>query len=154
MVRDELARKQSLDQVDRLLEPVEALAEAAAEVEPEGVVLTLEPRAADPEHEPAAREVVERRRHLRGESRVPERVRGDEVADPRASRQRGESSQRSPALELRIMPVALVGEEVIVQPEAVETRGLGGQAGVAEVGPARALDPEGGAELHRPIVGT
>ena len=41
--------------IDRLVEPVEPLAEAAAEVDPEGVVLALEPGAADAEDRAAAR---------------------------------------------------------------------------------------------------
>ena len=48
-------------QLDRLVEPVQPLAEARAELDPEGRVLGLEPGAADPEVHAAAAHVVERR---------------------------------------------------------------------------------------------
>ena len=47
---------------DRLVEPVEALAEARPEVDPERLVLALEPGAADAEDRPAVADVVEGRR--------------------------------------------------------------------------------------------
>src|SRR5262249_17317642 len=49
-----------MHQLDRLVEPVEPLARALAERDPEGRVLGLEPRAADAEVGAAARNVVER----------------------------------------------------------------------------------------------
>ena len=48
--------------LDGLVEPVQPLADAGPEVDPEGVVLALEPGAADAEDRPAARDVVQRRR--------------------------------------------------------------------------------------------
>ena len=58
-----------------------------AEVEPEGVVLALEPAAAETEDEPAARQVVDGRRELGGQPRVAERVGADEQAEPDAAGQ-------------------------------------------------------------------
>ena len=59
--------------------------ELAEEVDAEGVVLALEPGAADAEHGPAARDVVERRGELGGEPGVAERVGPDHQpeTDPR-----------------------------------------------------------------------
>ena len=154
VVRDALAGEQPLDQTHRFLEPVEALAEAGPEIEPERVVLAPEPARADPEDEPAARDVVERRRELCGEARIAKRVRGDQQAQPGAGRQGRERGQRGPALELRVVPVALVGEEVIVEPEAVEARRLGRNGRVPERRPVGSLNPEGSTESHGRIVGT
>ena len=153
-MRDLLAGEQPLDQPDRLLQPVEPLAEARPEIEPECFVLALEPAAADAEDEPAVRKVIERRRQLRGEARVAERVRGDEQAELRRCRERREGGERRPALELGGAPVALVGEEVVVEPQAVEPGRLRREAGFAQLRPAGPLDPERGAELHGRIVRT
>jgi len=46
------------------------------------------------------------------------------------------------------VPVALVGEEVIVEPDAVETGALRGEGGVAKLRPVGSLDPEGRTESH------
>ena len=64
-----LAIEQSADQPDRLVQPVEPLAEAAAEIDAERVVLPLEPAAAEAQDRPTARDVVERRRELGGQAR-------------------------------------------------------------------------------------
>ena len=48
---------------------------------------------------------------------------------------------------------ALVGEEVIIEPEGVEAGPFRGHAGVAKGRPVGPLDPVGGAESHRRIVG-
>ena len=111
-----LAIEQPPDQPDRLVQPVQALAEAAAEVDAEGVVLPFEPATTEPEDRPAARDVVERRRELGGQPGVAERVGGHEQAQPHPLGQGRERGQGRPALELGIRPVTLVGEEVIVDP--------------------------------------
>ena len=66
---------------DGLVEPIEALAEARPEVDPEGVVLAFEPAATEAEDEPALRQVVDGRGELCGQARVAERVGGDEQAE-------------------------------------------------------------------------
>ena len=60
--------------------------------------------------------------------------------------------ERRPALELVVDPVALVAQEVVVHPEVVEPGRLRVDDGVAQLRPARPLDPERRAEphLHRP----
>src|SRR6185312_3911356 len=108
-------------------EPIEALAEAGPEVEPERLVLAGEPAAADAQRQPASGEVIERHSELGGEPGVAERVRGDEQAEPGAGRERCEGRQGGPALQLRVVPVALVRQQVVVEPEAVEACPLGGE---------------------------
>ena len=55
VVRDLLAVEQPPQEPHRLVEAVEPLPEARSEVDPEGLVLALEPGAADAEDRPAAR---------------------------------------------------------------------------------------------------
>ncbi len=149
VVRHPLAVEQPPDQRHRLPEPVEPLAETGAEVDPEGVVLALEPAAADAQDRAAAADVVEGRRELGRQAGVAEGVGRDEQADPRPGGHGRDRGQRRPALELGVAPVALVGEQVVVEPEVVEAGGLGPDDGVAKLRPAGPLDPERRAEAHR-----
>ena len=61
----------------------------------------------------------------------------------------GDRGERRPAFELGVAPVALVGQQVVVEPEVVEPGGLGPDGGVAKIRPSRSLDPERRAEAHR-----
>jgi len=81
LVGDRLAVEQPPDEPDGLVQPVEPLAEAGPEVDAEGLVLPLEPATPDPQDEPTAGQVVDRRRLLGDEAGVAEGVRGDEVAE-------------------------------------------------------------------------
>ena len=98
LVAEPLAIEQAAHEHDRLVEPVEPLARAAEELDPEAVVLALEPGAADAEHGPAVRDVVERRGELGGQARVAERVRADHQPEPhpRRHRRRGRPGRSSP----------------------------------------------------------
>src|SRR5439155_168431 len=110
------ASEKTADQRHRLGQPVEPLAEPAAEVEPEGAVLVLEPAAPEPEDQPTTADVVDRGRELRREARVAERVRGDQQAEPGPGCHRGKGRQGRPALELGVVPSGFVGQEVVVEP--------------------------------------
>ena len=149
VVGDPLPVEQPPDEPDRLVEPVEPFAEARPEVEPERVVLGLEPAATEAEDEASARQVVDRGRELRGQPRTAERVGADEQAQADALGHRGERRDRRPALELRVGRIALVGQQVIVDPQRVPAGALGGETRVAQLGPGRSLDPERRAEAHR-----
>src|SRR4029079_8720463 len=116
VVAEALAVEQAPDDLDGLRQAIETLAGDRAAVERERSMLLLDPAAADAEDRPSATDVVDGRRHLRDESRVAERVRAHEMTDPRPGRDRGHGRQRRPALELRSVGVALVVEEVIVDP--------------------------------------
>ena len=59
------------------------------------------------------------------------------------------ADERRPALELRIVAVALVGEQVIVDPEVVRAGVLGRDDGVPKRRPVGPLDPERGADPDR-----
>ena len=148
-VVDGLAVEQPADEPDRLVEPVEPLPDAGPEVDPERVVLALEPGAADPEDRPAVADVIEGRRQLGGEARVPERVGPDHQAEPDPGRQRRPRGQGQPALEDGLAPRPLDRHQVIPRPERIPARRLGLQGGVAEAGPVGGLRPELGPELGR-----
>ncbi len=92
--------------------------------------------------------VVERGRQLGDQPRVAERRRRHEQAEADARRDRRHGSKRRPALELRVGPVGLVRQEVVVEPERVPAGAFDGQTGVAKVGPIGALDPESSPEPH------
>ena len=75
-------REHAADDLAGLVERVEA-AGHGLEVDAEVLVLELEPAGADAEVEAAAADVVERRRHLRGDARVAVGVAVHQVADAR-----------------------------------------------------------------------
>ena len=81
-----LAVEQAPDEHDRLVQPVEPLADAGGEVDAVGVVLALEPGAADPEHCAPARDVIERDRELRGQTRVAHGVGADHQPEANPAR--------------------------------------------------------------------
>ncbi len=148
LVGHRLAVEQPADEPDRLVKPVQPLAEPGAEVDAEGVVLALEPATADPQDHPTVRQVVQGRGELGGQARVPERVGADEQAEPDALGQDGQGRQRRPALELGVARVALVGEQVVVDPERVPAGRLDRAAGRQQVRPGRPVDPERRSESH------
>src|SRR4051812_17719568 len=70
LVRDSLAVEEPAEEHDGLVQAVEARPDARAELlEPERLVLAVEPRATDPEHRPSPAQVVDGRGDLRGEPR-------------------------------------------------------------------------------------
>jgi len=97
-------------------EPVESLPETRSEVDAEGSMFQLEPRAADPEGRPAAADVVDGRHGLRDEARVAERVRADEESEPDPVRGLGERRQCGVSLEDRLVRVTEDRVEVIPGP--------------------------------------
>ena len=146
---DPLAIEQPADQPHGLLQPIEALAVTAPEVDAEGPVFELEPAAAQAQHGAAVADVIDSRRELRGQARVAERVRGDEQADLRAGGCCRECGERRPALELAVGRVALVAHQVVVDPEAVGAAPLSRDDGVPKARPVRPLDPERGPDSDR-----
>ena len=69
---------------------------------PIGVVLALEPGAADRQDRPAVADVVERRGQLGGQAGVAEGVGADHQADPDPAGQRGPRGEHGPAFEDRL----------------------------------------------------
>src|SRR5512146_2004056 len=147
-VRHHLAVQEALDQPDALLEPIEALAETRPEVQAERVVLSLEPATAEAEDEPTVRQVVERRGELGRQARIAERVGRDEQAEPRPADDLGQGGEAGPALELVVSPISLVGQQVIVQPDRVESGPFGEPSGGDQRRPIGPVDPERRPETH------
>src|SRR5512134_1904977 len=140
VVAHPLAVEEAPHQHDRLVEPVEALAEAGAPfLEAERLVLALEPGPADPEDCPSAADVVERRGELRRQPRIAERVRPDHEPEADARRDGGRGREGRPALEDRLLPGTDDREQVIPGPERVPAGRLGGERRVAELRPGRPL---------------
>jgi A/G-specific adenine glycosylase len=131
-VRNKIAVEEPPDQHDRLIEAIESLAEPVTEVDAERVVLALEPSSADTEHDATVADVVDGGRDLRGEARSAKGVRADEKPQACAARGCRDSGEGRPTLQLRVRPVSLVGEQVVVQPDAVEAGSLRLEARVAQ----------------------
>ena len=119
-----LPRPQQPDDLQRLLEAVEAVAKRA-EVEAVGGMLTLEPARADAEVQPAPGNHVHRGSDLREVRGVAERVAGDHGPESQSRDARGESCEGGPALEAGSIGVSHAGrEEVIVGPGRVVAQAL------------------------------
>ena len=81
-----VAMEQRADDLERLLQPVEALPEAAPELDAEGGVLPHVPGAAETHDGAAAADVVDGRDGLGGERRVAEGVGADQQPELDAAR--------------------------------------------------------------------
>ena len=119
LVAEALPVEQPAEQHDRLVEAIEALPESRPEVDAEGVVLPLEPGAADAEDGAAIRDVVEGRGELRGQAGVPERVRADHQPEAEAPRHGREGGEGRPALEDRLLGRPEDRQQVIPRPDGV-----------------------------------
>ena len=129
-----LTAQEGGDRGHGLVEPIEPIAEAAAEVDPVGRVLVLEPGAAEPEPGSAAGDVVDRDRRLGGQAGVTEGVGADHEPEVRTLGHRGPGSQQGRALEDVLVRVAHDRVEVVPGPERVQPGGVGGAGGVAQLG--------------------
>ena len=119
LVAEAFPVEQAPDDLDRLGESIEPLPEAAPEVEPERRVLILEPAAAEAEDRPPVTDLIQGRGELRRQPRVAERVRCDQQPEPDAGRDRGGRGEGRPAFELGIRRIALVRQEMVVDPDVV-----------------------------------
>jgi hypothetical protein len=142
-----LAAEQAGHRVERLAQPVQALAEARSEIQAEGRVLELEPRTPEAQDRPPATDVVNRRDRLGYESRVAERVGADEQSERDAFGRLRDGSECRVTLEDRLVGVAEDGEEVIPGPERVEPERLGALRGGQERGPVAGLAPQVGTQF-------
>ena len=120
--RHPLAGERAPDDLERLLEARDAVVVGQAE----RAVLGLVPAGAEPEDEPAAAHLLDRRRHLRDQPGRMERGAGDERAELDTlgdRRQRGEHRPDLPRPAL-LTAVAAV-EQVVAEPDRVEALLLG-----------------------------
>ena len=131
--RGRLVREQGLDQLGGLGQPLEPFLHGV-ERDPVLAVLVLLPAGAEPEHEPAAAQVVDGRRHLREHRRVAVGVAGDERADADARHRGREPGERGPRLGVRHARGLAVGHEVVRVPETVEADRLGVARDLEHVG--------------------
>ena len=147
LVRDGLAVQEPADQRDGLAKPVQPFAEAGTEVEPERLVLAGEPAGAQAQDHPPAADVVERRRHLRRETRVAEGVGDDHVPQPRPLCHRGTATtSSSPRASHRASrPRPRGGGRRSRGRRSLPPRPA---ARLAHLGPARPLHPERRPEPH------
>jgi hypothetical protein len=134
--------EQRADRRGRLGEPVEALPEAGPEVEPEGRVLRLEPRAADAQDRAPIAHVVDRRERLHGDARVAEGVGADEQPEPDSRCRLRERGQRRVALEDRLVRVAEDRVHVVPGPQVVVSELLRALPGGEERRPVARLAPQ------------
>ena len=130
--RHALAREQATHDLERLLEPRGALPERDAERAELGLV----PAGADPEDEPSAAHLVDRRRHPGEDPGRVERRAGDQRAEPDAFGGRREGRERRPrvprpAFGASVAPV----QQVVAEPDRVEAGGLGRASHRDDLGP-------------------
>ncbi len=147
--RHALAPQQRDDDLERFFELLEAISERA-ELEPERVVLELEPAGADAERGPTARHVVECRDRLGQQAGVAIGVAGHQGRQPNGRRVLGECGEHRVALEHRLVGGSEHRQliEVVHHEHAIEAGRLGrlglvdnraeqlgrGDAGIGEVG--------------------
>ena len=123
VVRDDIARRETNDDLEGVLQAVEALADRR-ELDPELAVLGLEPRGAESELQASVAGVIDGD-GLRGQDRgVPVGHTGDEQPETypaRRGRQRGECGHTFEALTRTF---AVHGDVVVKPPRAVEAERL------------------------------
>ena len=121
--RHPLAREQPPDDLERLLEP----RDAAVVRQAERAVLRLVPACAEPEHEPPAADLRDRRRHLRDQPGRVEARAGDERPESYALGDRRQRGQQRPDLPRPALLTAVAAvEQVVAEPDRVEAALLGG----------------------------
>ena len=113
-----------LDHGNRIAEGVQAGDRRAELVAELGVVL-LEPARAEPQHQPAPGDVVDRARHVGQQVRIAVRHARDHGADLDPAGRLGECRQRRPALEVRAVGIAVDRKEVVVVVNPVGAQRLG-----------------------------
>ena len=138
---DRLTSQERGDAGHRLVEPVQALAEAGPEIDAVGGVLVLEPGATEAQPGPTAADVIDGHGRLGGQAGVAEGVGTDHEAELDAFGRRGPGGQECPALEDRLQRVAHDGVEVVPRPQAVDADRVGKPGDLSKVFPIGLLGP-------------
>src|SRR4051794_733663 len=146
--RHHLAVEECSDRARRLVQPVESLPDARAEVDAVGLVLVVEPGTAEPGDRAPVRDVVDRRDHLRHEPGVPERVRADHQPEPGPLRRHGPRGKRRVALEDRLVRGAEDRVDVVPGPQVLVAQRVDALRAVEELRPRTSLAPEQDSELQ------
>jgi hypothetical protein len=120
--RHALAGEKTTDDRERLLEPRRAFAERDAERAELGLV----PAGADPEHEPAAAHLVDRRRHPGEHPRRVERGARHQRAEPDAFGRGREGREHRPRVPRTPFGTSVAAvQQVVAEPDRVEADLLG-----------------------------
>ena len=115
-------RSERQDDLEDLLEPADAVVERVAE----GRVLGLVPARPEAEDQAAVRDLVDRRRHLRGQRGRPEARPQDDRAQLGALGRTGDGGEQVQRLVDPVLVLVREAEdEVVVEPEAVDPARLG-----------------------------
>ena len=141
---DALAGQQPVHDLERLGEARHAAVVGQAE----RAELALVPAGAEAEHEAAAADVIDGGRHLRQQAGAVEGRAGHQRAERDPFGRRGKRRQHRPDLPGPALGAAVLGgvEQVIAEPDRVESDLLGGRRHGQILGPAD--DPLGLWELH------
>ena len=116
---DRSAGPQGLDDGDPLLQTVEAFLERR-KPDAKRLVLRDVPSGADPEHQPAAREEVDRSGHPGEQGRMSKRHRTHQGAEADPASTLRQRRQGGPAFERRLKSVPTEAEEMIRAPQRIE----------------------------------
>ena len=123
--------QQCVDQHDRFLEAPDQL-RGLRKGHAEPLVLGLVPAGADPQLQPAPRDVIDRHRLLGEQRRVAEGVAAHQDADARFLGLQRQRRQQRPAFEKRrfgeTRPLVVIGVPDRVEPELARTPASGGRA--------------------------
>ena len=143
---DRLAVEERADRRDGFVEPVEALSEPGAELDPGGLVLQVEPGPAEAPDCPPVTDVVEGGERLGDQGRVPERVRADQQPEARPAGDLRPGGERRVPLEDRLERVAEDRVQVVPRPEVVVAEVVHAPRACLELAPGRRLAPQQHAE--------
>src|SRR6266576_112787 len=144
--RDPLAVHELANDLRRLRKTIGAFA-WRAEIDSVRVVLESIPGGADPEDRASARDVVERRGHVREHRGMAVRDARDETPDAYVLRDCGVRRLQLPALEVRPVEIAVDRIEVVPYPKRIEPEPIREQRVIAQGFPRRVLWPEVDAEM-------
>ena len=126
---------QQADDLDRLLEPVDAL-RCRRQLDAVAAMLVLVPPGPDPQRQAPAADVVDGDRLLEQDRGMAERVARHEHTQADARRPRRDRREQGPRLEAAVVGAAVGVDEVIDQPRVVEAQLLGLEELVQDRGPS------------------
>ena len=146
--RDGAAGLQPVEDLERLLEPVDAFG-CRRQRDAVAAVLVLVPAGPEAEDQPPAADVVDRDRLLEEHGRVAERVARDKHAEADPRRPRGERCQQRPRLVTGVLGRPVGVEQVVDEPGVIEPELLGEREVVEHLGPAAVRLAQEEAETDR-----
>src|SRR5436309_3298031 len=138
---------QGLHHLARLVQTLQPLAHRP-ERDAVGLVLVLLPARAEPQEEPAARDDVDLRGHLRDHRRVAVGVAQHDGAHADAGHQSGQRAERAPRFDPGPLALLRVRHEVVGHAADVPSRGLDVSPQVQHAGPGLGAHAREQAEAH------